>query len=85
MRGRFAKAEGNSLIASDEAAMAIMPWRMESAPSDGPTVRSSRICTGAGSAPARRTMARSRASSTVKFPVMTARPPGMRSLIRGAE
>ena len=31
--------------------MAIMPWRMESAPSDGPTVRSSRICTGAGRAP----------------------------------
>src|SRR5947208_2449202 len=55
------------------------------APSDGPTVRSSRTTTGAGSAPARRTMARSRASSMVNWPVMTARPPGMRSLIRGAE
>ena len=26
-----------------------MPWRIESAPSDGPTVRSSSTCTGAGS------------------------------------
>ena len=71
--------------AAAEPTMAIIPWRMESAPSDGPTVRSSRMVTGAGSAPARSTMARSRASSTVNCPVMTARPPGIRSLMRGAE
>src|SRR4029453_14202041 len=68
-----------------EALMEISPGRMESAPSDGPTVRSSRSTTGAGRAPARSTMARSRASSTVKWPVMTARPLGTRSLRRGAE
>jgi hypothetical protein len=68
-----------------EPAMAIIPCRMESAPSEGPTVRSSMMVTGAGSAPARSTMARSRASSTVNCPVMTARPPGIRSLMRGAE
>src|SRR6266481_2494377 len=69
---------------SAEAAMAMRPWRIESAPSDGPTVRSSSTVTGAGSAPARSTMARSRASSIVKVPVMTARPPGMRVLHAGA-
>ena len=75
----------NTKTAAAEPRMAIMPWRMESAPREGPTVRSSRIVTGAGSAPARRTMARSRASSTVNWPVTTARPPGIRSLMRGAE
>ncbi len=35
------------------------PARIESAPSDGPTVRSSRYLMEAGSAPARRTRARS--------------------------
>src|SRR5258706_104127 len=62
----------NTTIA--EPAMAIRPLRIESAPSDGPTVRSSRMTTGAGKAPARSTMARSRASSTVNWPVITARP-----------
>src|SRR4030095_430367 len=71
--------------AAAEPTMAIMPWRIESAPSEGPTVRYSRIVTGAARAPARSTMARSRASSTVNWPVMTARPPGIRSLMRGAE
>src|SRR2546421_807107 len=75
----------NSTTAMAEAAMAIMPWRIESAPSEGPTVRSSSTATGAGNAPARSTMARSRASSTVNWPVITARPPGIRSLIRGAD
>ncbi len=65
--------------------MAIMPWRIESAPSEGPTVRSSSTWTGAGSAPARSTMARSVASSVVKPPVIWARPEGMRSRICGAE
>src|SRR2546426_11615818 len=75
----------NSTTAMAEAAMAIMPCRIESAPSEGPTVRSSSTVTGAGSAPARSTMARSRASSTVNWPVIPARPTGMRSLIRGAD
>ena len=68
-----------------EARIATIPWRMESAPSDGPTVRSSSTWTGAGSAPARSTMARSVASSVVKPPVIWARPDGMRSRICGAE
>ena len=41
---------------------AIRPWSMESWPSDGPTVRSSMIRSGAGRAPALRTSARSEAS-----------------------
>ena len=44
------------------------PLRIESAPSEGPTVRSSRTCTGAWSAPVRSTIARSLASSKVKPP-----------------
>ena len=72
-------------ITTEEAKIAIIPWRIESAPSDGPTDRSSRIATAAGRAPSRSTMARSRAWSTVNWPVITARPPGMRSLMRGAE
>jgi len=43
------------------------PWRMESAPSDGPTVRSSRYLIEAGRAPARSTRARSCADSWLKF------------------
>src|SRR6266545_3754309 len=61
------------------------PLRIESAPSDGPTVRSSSTLTGAGSAPARSTMARSVASSVVNPPVIWARPDGIRSRITGAE
>ena len=74
-----------STTTTAEATIAVIPRRTESAPSDGPTVRSSRMTTGAGRAPARRTIARSRASSTVNCPVITARPPGMRSFMRGAE
>ena len=62
-----------------------VPLSIESCPSDGPTVRSSRMFTGAGSAPARRTIARSVASSIVKEPVIWACPPEIRSWITGAE
>ena len=55
--------------------LAHVPLSMESWPREGPTVRSSRMLTGAGSAPARRTMARSLASSMVKDPVIWACPP----------
>ena len=63
----------------------LMPCRMESWPRDGPTVRSSTISTGAGSAPARRMIARSRASLISKLPVIEALPPPIRSWITGAE
>jgi len=62
-----------------------IPLSMESCPREGPTVRCSRIFTGAGNEPARRTMARSRASSMVKAPVTWASPPEIRSLMTGAE
>ena len=52
--------------------MESSPLRMESAPREGPTVRSSRTLTGAGRAPARSTIARSRASSVVNRPVIRA-------------
>src|SRR3972149_2461619 len=58
-----------------DARMAMIPWRIESAPSDGPTVRSSRIFTGAGRAPALRTLAGAAASSVVKPPRWGALPP----------
>ena len=74
-----------STTARAAAAVEMRPLRIESAPSEGPTVRSSRNCTGAGSAPARRTIARSVASSVVNPPVIWARPDGMRSRIDGAE
>src|SRR5436189_200865 len=62
----------NTKTTTAEAAMAMRPWRMELAPSEGPTVRSSSTVTGAGSAPARSTTASSRASSAVKWPVISA-------------
>ncbi len=65
--------------------MEMIPFFMESDPREGPTVLSSMISTGAGSAPARKTMARSRASSVSKFPVMRASPPEIFSCITGAE
>ena len=49
---------------------AVKPARMESAPSDGPTVRSSRYLIEAGSDPERNTSARSAASWKVNVPVM---------------
>src|SRR3972149_519911 len=48
----------------------VSPARMESAPSEGPTVRSSRYRMEAGSEPERRTRARSEACCRVKVPVM---------------
>ena len=51
-----------SPITSAAVSVESRPFLIESAPSDGPTVRSSSTLTGAGSAPARRTMARSVAS-----------------------
>src|SRR3989304_1157712 len=48
----------------------MKPARMESAPSDGPTVRSSRYLMEAGSDPERRTRARSEACCKVKVPGM---------------
>ena len=62
-----------------------VPCSMESRPRDGPTVRFSRILTGAGSDPARSTMARSVASWEVKEPLIWALPPEIRSRITGAE
>ena len=47
------------------------PWRIESRPSDGPTVRSSSVVSDAGSEPLRRTSARSAACCGVKLPSMT--------------
>ena len=75
----------NTTTARAAAALETMPLRMESAPSDGPTVRSSSTCTGAGRAPARSTMARSVAASVVKPPVIWACPEGIRSRMTGAE
>jgi hypothetical protein len=75
----------NSTTARAAAAVETRPLRIESAPSEGPTVRSSSTCTGAGRAPARSTMARSVASAEVNPPVIWARPEGMRSRICGAE
>src|SRR3989304_3527840 len=48
----------------------VSPARMESAPSEGPTVRSSRYRMEAGSDPERSTRARSEACCKVKVPVM---------------
>jgi len=65
--------------------MDLKPFSIESFPREGPTVLSSMILTGAGRAPALRTMARSRASSVVKRPVIWAFPPDILSWITGAE
>ena len=65
--------------------MDLNPFSMESFPREGPTVLSSNISTGAGRAPALKTIARSRASSMVKRPVIWALPPEILSLIEGAE
>ncbi len=64
---------------------AVRPFLTESDPSDGPTVRSSMMWTGAGSAPARSTIERSFEVWMSKLPVIDASPPVMRSRITGAE
>ena len=63
--------------------LASAPARIESAPSSGPTVRCSSGLSGAGSAPARSSSARSLAISTVKLPVMMPWPPMIGSRITG--
>ena len=56
---------------------------MESRPSSGPIVRFSTTATGSGSAPPRRSTARSRADSSVNPPSITPRPPGIGLLMTG--
>ena len=66
-------------------AIARRPSVIESLPSDGPTVRSSITVIGAGNLPARRMIARSFASSSVKPPVIEVGVPGgIRDLMTGA-
>src|SRR3990167_860123 len=62
-----------------------IPERMESSPKVGPTVLSSIIFTGAGKAPARKTVERSLASSVLKLPSITALPSGILVLMVGAD
>ena len=66
-------------------AMAMIPSRMESAPSSGPTVRSSTTVSSTGSLPERSEMASWSAVSTVKLPDICACPPRIGSLMFGAE
>jgi len=63
--------------------LATSPAAMESAPRPGPTVRSSRIFSGAGKAPARSSRASCLADSCVKEPRMMPEPPQMASVMRG--
>src|SRR5207245_9706564 len=63
---------------------ACKPCRIESAPSDGPTVRSSKYLIEAGSAPLRSSSARSCASCCPKRPSITPES-SIRLLITGAE
>ena len=58
---------------------------MESSPSEGPTVLSSMTFTGAGRAPALKTVARSLASSALKLPSIMALPSGILERITGAD
>ena len=62
----------------------IVPARMEAAPRLGPTVRSSTMSTGAGSAPDFRITTTSSASVRVT-PVIEVRPLGILSMIVGYE
>ena len=62
----------------------IAPARIESAPSSGPTLRSSTTVSGAGSAPARSRTERSVAEAAVKLPLISPRPPMIGSRITGA-
>ncbi len=57
---------------------AMAPARMLSAPSSGPTVRSSTTVSGAGRAPARSSTARSVAVCAVKLPLISPAPAGDR-------
>ena len=63
----------------------MMPAWIESAPSSGPTVRSSITFSATGSLPERSAIASWLALSTVKLPVICALPPRIGSLMFGAE
>ena len=64
---------------------ASLPASMESAPSEGPTVRSSTMVSLAGSAPERSWMASVLALSTVKLPEIWPEPPRIGSRMTGAD
>ena len=63
---------------------AYWPASIESAPRSGPTDRSSKIISGAGSAPALSSIAKSFASSESNPPEICPDPPKIASLITGA-
>jgi hypothetical protein len=63
----------------------IKPFWIDSAPSVGPTTASSTMIGVAGRDPAFRILARSAASSFVKFPEMIELPKGISSFTPGAE
>ena len=75
----------NSISPTSATSEASLPASIESAPSSGPMVRSSRKVISAGSAPARSNTASCVLSSTVKLPVMIPDPPAMWLWITGAE
>ena len=64
---------------------AFLPASIESWPRPGPTVRSSTMVSGAGSAPARSSTARLLACSTVNRPEICPCPPVIGCRMRGAE
>src|SRR5688572_2053096 len=61
------------------------PWFLATSPNVGPMISSSTIFVGAGKEPALRTLARSLASSGVKFPEICELPFGISPLTDGAE
>ena len=72
------------MTSTKPTASAMAPARIASAPSSGPTLRSSTTVSGAGSAPARSSTARSVALAAVKLPLIWPRPPVIASRITGA-
>ena len=75
----------NSATSTVAIPAAILPLSMESWPSSGPMVRSSRNFIAAGSAPDRSSTARLVEDSTVKLPVMMPVPPPIWLWMVGAE
>jgi len=69
---------------TNPAASENAPARIASAPSSGPTLRSSTTVSGAGSAPARSSSARSVALAAVKLPLIWPLPPVIASRMTGA-
>ena len=59
------------MTADMPAMAATTPWRMEAAPSEGPTVRVSRMVSEAGREPVRSSLDRVATSSWVKEPVIS--------------